>query len=150
SAGNDGSRRDGAVAVGASRTSSAPPRGLSSPTGAGRASRSSPAPPRGLSSPAGAGRASRSSPAPPRGRSSPARSLDPPLAQAPIRRGTRGAALSASRHTHPSTRNTGRERLKRIEDHLCQGARVVKVAGSGSEWPGDIRFDPFATNLFAL
>jgi hypothetical protein len=26
----------------------------------------------------------------------------------------------------------------------------VKVAGSGSEWPGDIRFDPFATNLFAL
>jgi hypothetical protein len=26
----------------------------------------------------------------------------------------------------------------------------VKVAGSGSEWPGDVRFDPFATNLFAL
>src|SRR5262245_6264478 len=54
SAGNDGSRRDGAVAVSASRTSSAPPRGLSSPAGAGRASRSSsPAPPRGRSSPAG-------------------------------------------------------------------------------------------------
>src|SRR6516165_11388990 len=44
-----------------------------------------------------------------------------PLAQAPIRRCTRGAALSASRHTHHSTRNTGRERLKRIEDHLCPG-----------------------------
>src|SRR5262245_58963698 len=54
SAGNDGSRRDGAVAVSASRTSSAPPRGLSSPAGAGRASRSSsPAPPRGRSSRAG-------------------------------------------------------------------------------------------------
>src|SRR6516162_4343696 len=53
SAGNDGSRRDGAVAVSASRTSSAPPRGLSSPAEAGRASRSSPAPPRGLRSPAG-------------------------------------------------------------------------------------------------
>ena len=44
-----------------------------------------------------------------------------PLAQAPIRRCTRGAALTASRHTHHSTRNTGRERLKRIEDHLCRG-----------------------------
>src|SRR5262249_55957826 len=63
STGNDGSRRDGAVAVSASRTSSAPPRGLSSPAGAGRASRSSPAPPRGRSNPAGAERASRSSPA---------------------------------------------------------------------------------------
>src|SRR6516162_816202 len=52
-----------------------------------------------------------------------------PLAQAPIRRCTRGAALTASRHTHHSTRNTGRERLKRIEDHLCQGARVVKDTG---------------------
>src|SRR5215813_8729744 len=72
SAGNDGSRRDGAVAVSASRTSSAPPRGLSSPAGAGRASRSSPAPARGRSSPAGAERASRSSPAPPRGRGRPA------------------------------------------------------------------------------
>ena len=44
-----GSRRDGAVAARASRTSPAPPRGLSSPAEAGRASRSSPAPPRGLS-----------------------------------------------------------------------------------------------------
>jgi hypothetical protein len=26
----------------------------------------------------------------------------------------------------------------------------VKVVGSGSEWPGDVCFDPFATNLFAL
>src|SRR5215813_12446669 len=109
SADNDGSRRDGAVAVSASRTSSAPPRGLSSPAGAGRASRSSPSPPRGLSSPAGGG--------------------DSALPQAPIRRCTRDATLTASRHTHHSTRNTGRGRLKRIEDHLCQGVRVVKDAG---------------------
>src|SRR6476620_4496394 len=59
SAGNDGSRRDGVVAVSASRRSPAPARGLSSPAGAGSASRSSPAPARGS--------ASRSSPAPPRG-----------------------------------------------------------------------------------
>ena len=88
-------RRDGTVAVSASRTSSAPPRGLSSPAEAGRASRSSssPAPPRG-----------RSSPAPPRG------VLDA-LPQAPIRTRTRGTAPSASRYAHHSTRNTGRERL---------------------------------------
>src|SRR6476620_7629803 len=47
SAGNDGSKRDGVVAVSASRHSPAPPRGLSSPAGAGSASRSNPAPPRG-------------------------------------------------------------------------------------------------------
>jgi probable HAF family extracellular repeat protein len=48
SAGNYGPRRDGVVAVSASRNSPAPPRGLSSPAGAGSASRSSPAPPRGV------------------------------------------------------------------------------------------------------
>src|SRR6516165_7480406 len=75
---------------------------------------------------AGAGRASRSIAAPPRGRSSPT-GLDSTLPQAPIRRCTRGAALTASRHTHHSTRNTRRERLKsgsRII--LRQGARVMK------------------------
>ena len=41
------------------------------------------------------------------------------LRQAPIRTCTRGAALTASGHTHHSTRNTGRGRLKRIKDHLC-------------------------------
>src|SRR5437016_12043583 len=88
-AGNDGSRRHGVVAVSASRTSPAPPRGLSSSAEAGRASRSSssPAPPRG-----------RSSPAPPRG------VLDA-LPQAPIRTRTRGTAPSASRYAHHSTRN---------------------------------------------
>src|SRR4029453_19561759 len=48
---------------------------------------------------------------------------------APIRRCTRGAALTASRYTHHSTRNTARERLNadpRII--LRQGARVVKDA----------------------
>ena len=69
---------------------------------------------------AGAGRASRSIAAPPRGRSSPT-GLDSTLPQAPIRRCTRGAALTASRHTHHSTRNTGSERLKRIEDHPAPG-----------------------------
>ena len=69
---------------------------------------------------AGPGRASRSIAAPPRGRSSPT-GLDSTLPQAPIRRCTRGAALTASRHTHHSTRNTGSERLKRIEDHPAPG-----------------------------
>src|SRR5262249_20679719 len=93
SAGNDGSRRDGVVAVSASRSSPAPPRSLSSPAGAGSAIRSSPAPPRGRSSPAGAGSAS---PAPPRG------VLDAR---------TRGAAPSPSHYAHHSTRSIGRERL---------------------------------------
>src|SRR6516225_8586665 len=97
---------------------------------------------------AGAGRASRSIAAPPRGRSSPT-GLDSTLPQAPIRRCTRGAALTASRHTHHSTRNTGSERLKRIEDYLCQGARREGRRDVASEWPGDVRLNPFATDLFA-
>src|SRR5262245_43438192 len=114
----DGSRRDGAVAARASRTSPAPPRGLSSPAGARRASRSSPAPPRGLS-----------------GR------LDSTLPQAPIRRCTRGAALTASRYTHHSTRNTRRERLKADQGSSVpgrarrEGRRAAAVNGRAmSAW----------------
>src|SRR5262249_18993046 len=123
SAGNDGSRRDGVVAVSASRTSPAPARSLSSPARAGSASRSSPAPPRGRSSPAGAGSASRSSPASPRG------VLDA-LPQAPIRRRTRGAAPSASRYAHHSTRHAAPKRGSRII--LRQGVAVaIELLRSG-------------------
>src|SRR5262245_12338843 len=99
-------------------------------------------PPRGRSSPAGAESASRSSPAPPRG------VLDA-LPQAPIRIRTRGAALTASRHTHHSTRNTGRERLSGSRIICARGRASRRTPGSGSEWPGDVRFDPFATDLMA-
>ena len=68
--------------------------------------------------PAGAGSASRSSPA------SPA----PPRSVLDAR--TRGTAPSASRYAHHSTRNTGRERLKRgSRIILRQGARTMKDTG---------------------
>jgi hypothetical protein len=69
----------------------------------------------------------------------------------PIRRRTRGTAPSASRYAHHSTRNTGREGLNADRGSSYARARAQwRTPGSGGEWTRDVRFDPFATDSFAL